>query len=95
VLEVADMATRDSRLEVRLDPECKARIEQAAKLGGLTVSAFVLDVVMAATDRALARLDVTLMSAEQFDELAASLETANSAPELVRLAQRERRYVRR
>ncbi|MGO1054091.1 type II toxin -antitoxin system TacA 1-like antitoxin [Crossiella sp. CA198] len=89
------MTIKEARVEFRLDAESKARIERAAMLNRESVSAFVVDAATAAADRVLARADVTMMPAEQFDELFASLETADEAPALAHLGKRGRRYVRK
>lgn len=89
------MTTREARLDFRLDPETKARIERAAKLLRESVSAFVVHAAAAAADRVLARAEVTMMPAEQFDELLEALDVADQAPALARLGKTERRYVRK
>jgi uncharacterized protein (DUF1778 family) len=89
------LTTREARLDFRLDPEVKAQIEQAAKLRHESVSAFVVHAAAAEADRTLARADITMMPAEQFDELFASLEIADEAPALARLGTTDRRYVRK
>lgn len=89
------MTTKEARLDFRLDPETKARIERAARLTRETISAFVVRSAATEADHVLARADVTIMPADQFDELFASLESAEIAPELARLARRERRYKRK
>lgn len=89
------MSTKEARLDFRLDPEVKARIERAAKLTSESVSTFVVQAAANAADDILARADITVMPAEQFDALLAALDTADSAPALTRLGQRDRRYVRK
>jgi hypothetical protein len=42
----------------------------------------------------LARADVTLMPAEMFDELMASLDEPDEAPNLAKIAARPRRFTR-
>jgi uncharacterized protein (DUF1778 family) len=89
------MTIREARLDFRLDPESKARIERAAKLNHESVSSFVLHAATDAADRVLARAEITLMPADQFDELLAALDAADQAPALARLGKTERRYVRK
>lgn len=89
------MTTKDARLDFRLDPETKARIERAAKLNNESISAFVVRAATTAADRVLARADVTMMPAEQFDELFAALDVADEAPALAQLGEREWRYLRK
>jgi uncharacterized protein (DUF1778 family) len=89
-----DMATKTERIEMRTDPDTGARITQAAELTHTSVSAFVLDAAAAAADRVLARSDHTVMPADQFDSLMASLDVPDEAPNLARAAGRPRRFVR-
>lgn len=88
------MTTKEARLDFRLDPEVKARIERAAKLTHESTSGFVVHAAAAAADHVLARADVTMMPAEQFDRLYAALDLADEAPNLRNLAQHERKYIR-
>lgn len=89
------MTIKEARLDFRLDPDVKARIERAAKLARESISAFVVRAASAAADRVLARAEITVMSADQFDEMLSSLDTADAAPNLAQLAQSERRYRRK
>jgi uncharacterized protein (DUF1778 family) len=86
---------REARLDFRLDPEVKARIERAARLNRESVSAFVVHAATAAADRVLARAEISMMRAEQFDELLNALDVADDAPAVARLGRTERRYVRK
>ena len=87
------MAPKTERIEMRADDESSAKITKAAKAEQLSVSAFVLNAAVRAADHVLARKDVTLMPAEQFDALLSSLNTPDEAPALERLARKPRRYV--
>jgi uncharacterized protein (DUF1778 family) len=89
------MSSKDARLELRLDPEVKARLERAATVTRQSTSSFVAEASIAAADKVLASADVTFMPAEQFDELIAALDVPDEAPGLARLAQRPSRVVRR
>lgn len=89
------MTTREARLDFRLDPDMKARIERAARISSTTVSGFVVQAAAAAADDVLARAEVTVMPAEQFDELFQSLDRAAEAPALEHLARREPRYLKK
>lgn len=86
------MATRTKRIEMRTDPDSEARIARAAALKQMSVSAFVLGAAGREADRVLGREDITLMPAEQFDELIASLDAPEAAPKLREVAARPRRY---
>lgn len=89
------MTTREARLDFRLDVADKHRIEQAARVTHESTSAFVVHAAIDRADQILARADVTIMPAEQFDELLAALDVADEAPVLTRLGQTERRYVQK
>lgn len=82
------MSVRDARLQCRLDPEVKARIERAAKLAKESTSAFVVRAAAAAADVVLARADTTMLPAEQFDHLLASLDIADEAFRIAPYARR-------
>ena len=87
------MSTKTRRLEARLDPETDEAIAAAAALLRESVSAFVVRSARAEADRVLARGDVTLMPAEQFDAMlealdATSPEAVEPVPALVRLQAR-------
>ncbi len=57
-------------------------------------AAFVLSAAAAAADRVLARSDHTVMPADQFDSLMASLDVPDEAPNLACAAARPRRFIR-
>ncbi len=88
------MATRTRRMEARVDPETDERISKAAALNHESVSAFIVRASRAEADRVLARADVTVMSAEQFDLMVESLDHADEAPRLAEVAARPRRFSR-
>ncbi|WP_157751864.1 type II toxin-antitoxin system TacA family antitoxin [Actinoplanes derwentensis] len=88
------MAAKSERIEMRTDPQSSARIAEAAESQHVSVSAFVLDAAVKAADHVLARAEVTIMPAEQFDQLIGSLDVPDEAPALARLAYKPRRYTR-
>jgi uncharacterized protein (DUF1778 family) len=55
-----------------------------------SVSGFVVRAARAEADRVLARTDVTVMPAEQFDAVVASLDSPDPAAKLVQAAARSR-----
>jgi uncharacterized protein (DUF1778 family) len=93
-LEVSAMAAKTQRIEMRADPDSAARIAQAAQLLQESVSSFVLRAATAEADRVLARANATLMPADQFDDLIASLDEPDAAPALSQLAAKRRRFTR-
>lgn len=86
------MAAKAQRIEMRADPDSEARITRAAAANHESVSSFVLRAATAEADRILARTEVTLMPASQFDSLLDSLDTPDLAPVLSRLATTQRRF---
>jgi uncharacterized protein (DUF1778 family) len=88
------VATKTRRIEMRADPESEQRIMAAAKLAHEPVSTFILEAALSAADRLLGRTDTTLMPAEQFDALMASLDTPDYAPGLSRIGAQPSRFER-
>jgi uncharacterized protein (DUF1778 family) len=88
------MAAKTRRIEMRTDPRSEERIARAAAALRQSVSAFVLAAAVREADRVLARSDVTMMPAEQFDALMDALETADQAPHLLEVAGRPRGFTR-
>jgi uncharacterized protein (DUF1778 family) len=87
-------AIKTDRLEARLTPEERRRIEQAAALAGEPLSAFV---VLAALDRAetvVSERAATVVPADYFDRLLSSLDEPEHAPALARAAHAARRRKR-
>lgn len=87
------MAAKTHRMEARLDAETDQLIARAAELTNESVSGFVVRAARAEADRVLARMDVTVMPAEQFDALIESLDQPDRASLLARTAARRRRFV--
>jgi len=77
-----------------VDPEIRERITEAAAASHESVSGFVMLAARAEAERVLGRNDVTLMPAEQFDVMVASLDVGDQVPNLSRAAARERRFER-
>lgn len=91
------MTTASARLEVRVRPETKARIERAAALTNELVSDFVRSAVEERADRIVADYETqTRVPGEFFDALLAALDApAQPANALARGARRARRAVTR
>lgn len=81
-----------ARLEVRVRPDIKARLERAAALAQVPVSDFVRSAAEDRAEHVLAEHDTqTLIPAEFYDELLAALDTpASPNPALSRAARRGR-----
>jgi len=85
------MAVTD-RLELRLAPDAKHRIELAARLRAVSVGEFVRTAAEDEADEVLRGQTVTVIPADDFDRLIAALdEPVIPAPALVAAARRARR----
>ena len=90
------MATRTERIEARIDPKVREKIQKAAALEGMSTSAFIVGAAADRADRILGRWHVTVVSDELFEELLADLDTPPEPnPALARAAARARRIVTR
>jgi uncharacterized protein (DUF1778 family) len=85
------MAVKTDRLEARLSPDERERIEQAASTAGLSVSAFVVEVAVERADQIIAASTTTVVPADYFDDLLAALDEAGEASRLAEAAKRSRR----
>jgi uncharacterized protein (DUF1778 family) len=83
-----------ARLEARIDTELDDLIIEAAQRLNVTKTTFIADAVREAALKVIARADVTLMAAEVFDQMIASLDVADESPELEELATLPRRITR-
>ena len=85
------------RIETRVSPADRARIGDAAAARQESVARFVYRAALREADEVLGReVDVTRMPVAQFEGLLAALDRpAQPIPELVRLASRDRPYIRR
>lgn len=88
------MSANTERVEMRVPREFSEQVRKAAELVHEPTSAFMRTAVMVRAERVLARANVTLMPAEQFDELMASLDAPDEAPPaLAEAARQPRAYV--
>jgi uncharacterized protein (DUF1778 family) len=82
-------------MEQRVDEDTDVLITKAATMLGESVSQFVVRSARSEASRVLARSDLTMMPAEQFDAMIAALEQpARTIPALVTAADRPRLYKR-
>ncbi len=84
-------APSKARLEARIDTELDDLITQAAQKQGVSKTAFVSDAARDAALKVIARAEVTVMAAEVFDQMMASIDLADDSPELKDLAALPRR----
>ena len=88
------MAVKTDRLEARLSPDERRRIEQAASASGVSVSAFMVGAAVDRADEIIAATTTTVVPADYFDSLLAALDEPAPAPRLARAAKRSRRAAR-
>lgn len=86
--------TKNERLEMRVSKTDRALIEDAAEAAQESVSDFTRSAALTRAERVLARANVTLMDAQQFDALLQSLDQPDDAPSLARAFAQPRRYKR-
>lgn len=85
------MAVKTDRVEARLSPDDRERIEQAASVTGVSVSAFMVDAAVERADEIIAAATTTVVPADYFDALLEALDEPEPAPRLARAAKRARR----
>jgi uncharacterized protein (DUF1778 family) len=88
------MAVKSDRLEARVSPEQRARLEWAARLAGTSVSAFVVDAAVERAEELVTAQMSTSVPADYFDRLVAALDKADRAPTLANAAKRVARNPR-
>lgn len=88
------MAVKTERLETRLSPDERERIERAASTSGMSVSAFMVGAAVARAHEVIAAATTTLVPADYFDGLLAALDEPDAAPHLALAAKRSRRNAR-
>ena len=85
------MAVKTDRLETRLSPDERARIERAASTAGVSMSAFMVGAAVDRAEEIIAAATTTVVPADYFDDLLAALDDSGDAPRLAEAAKRSRR----
>ncbi len=88
------MAVKTERLETRLSPDERDRIERAASTAGISVSAFMVGAAVDRAEEVIAAATTTVVPADYFDGLLAALDEPEAAPQLAKAAKRTRRTAR-
>lgn len=88
------MAVKSDRLEARVSPEQRARLEWAARLAGTSVSAFVVDSAVERAEELVTAQMSTSVPADYFDRLIDTLDQADRTPTLAKAAKRVARNPR-
>lgn len=89
------MSTKTERVEARLSPDQRSRIERAAEYAGESMSSFMVSAAVERADEVIATHSATVVPADYFDHLLAALDDpAESSPTLTAAARRARRRQR-
>ncbi len=80
------MAVKTNRVESRVSPEERARIEQAAAMAGMSVSSFMVGAAVDRADELITEYTTTIVPADYFDALLATLDEPDPAPRLAKAA---------
>jgi uncharacterized protein (DUF1778 family) len=85
------MAVKSERMEARVSPDERERIERAASVTGLSVSAFMVSAAVERADEVIAHATTTTVPADYFDALLEALDVAEPAPRLAKAARDQQR----
>jgi uncharacterized protein (DUF1778 family) len=85
------MAQKTTRIEARLTPQERAQIERAAALAGESVSTFLIGAAVARAEAVFENTSTTVVPADYFDELLATIDQPDPAPRLQEAVRRARR----
>lgn len=85
------MAVKTDRMEARVSPEERERIERAASASGLSVSAFMVSAAVDRAEEVIAATTTTTVPADYFADLLAALDVAERAPRLAKASKDARR----
>lgn len=89
------MSVRTERLEARVSPAQRSRIEQAAGFAGESMSTFIVSAAVDRADELIAARTSTVVPWEYFDRLLPALdEPAEASPRLAAAAKRAHRAQR-
>jgi uncharacterized protein (DUF1778 family) len=88
-------ATKTERLAVRVSPDLKSLIQQAADVRGLSLTDFVTDSARAAAVATLREQQIVLSARDSLLFAQAVLESAEPNERLLAAAQRHRKFVKR
>jgi len=90
------MATKTERVEARLSPRQRERIDKAAAFEGQSLSSFIVTAAAEKAEQVIAARTTTVLPSEYFDRLLSAIDQADRAPRLERAARRalQRRRIR-
>ncbi|MBI4730320.1 MAG: DUF1778 domain-containing protein [Acidobacteria bacterium] len=81
---------KTERVEARLSPRERRRIDQAAALEGQSVSAFIVAAAGEKAEQVISVRATTVVPSGYFDRLLSAIDHAGAAPRLARAAKRAR-----
>ncbi len=84
------MATKTDRVEARLSPRQRERIDKAAAFEGQSLSSFIVTAAAEKAEHVIAARTTTVVPSEYFDRLLSAIDQADRAPRLERAAKRAR-----
>jgi uncharacterized protein (DUF1778 family) len=89
------MSVKTDRVEARLSPDQRSRIEQAASFEGESMSSFMVNAAVERADELIEAHTSTVVPSEYFDQLLAALdEPPEVSPRLAAAAKRARKQRR-
>jgi uncharacterized protein (DUF1778 family) len=94
-LSYNEVVSKTERIELRVTAADKDAIASAAELEEVSTTDFVRRAVLDRVAYVRARSERTLMPAEQFDALVASLDVPDETPNLARAFAHKRRFIQR
>lgn len=94
-LSYSEGMSKSERIELRVSTDDKDAITAAAEMEHTTTTDFVREAVLDRAQHVRARADRTLMPAEQFDALVASLDEPDDTPNLARTFAHKRGFTHR
>jgi uncharacterized protein (DUF1778 family) len=94
LIEENVVAVKSDRFEARVSPEQRARLELAATIAGISVSAFVIDAAVERAEEIVGAQMSTTVPAEYFDRVVAALDELDRAPTLAKAVRRVNRRPR-
>jgi uncharacterized protein (DUF1778 family) len=88
------MPAKSDRVEARLSPDERERINRAAEFEGQSVSSFMVTAAVEKADQVISEHTVTQVPTNYFDQLLRALDEPGPAPQLRRAARRARQHSR-
>jgi uncharacterized protein (DUF1778 family) len=88
------MATKTNRVEARLSPRQRERIDKAAAFEGTSLSSFIVTAAEEKAEQVIAARTTTVVPSDYFDLLLSAIDQAEPSPSLENAAERARKHRR-